>query len=1168
MKRLLISSLFSFICLGSYLLADEEEYASFIVNNSGIDSCAIGLPVITSAEQSVTQSIQQQWTMLPGEQCTKLTYYGYNPGKAITRHFEVWMGRINDFAFFVQNLFVPKEKLQKVFDGECTIAQGGSKEEPIALLEIPFDVPFIANNYTYTCIQILSSGEATNDVFFQVCNSGKGLYTIGSSGEQQTVNDVAIDYTIKSKVNHYLGNVKNQESRPIAEAKIIMKSNYAQYETATDEAGNFDISITRDCKYDCLVMASGHTFFYESHAQFLPNLPIQYELFDKFSYKAGKRYTIMLPYEPNAEVGKYFRFDRVEGSMFIFEREFAPQANCPYVFVPSKDMQLDVNGLELSLEPICIEIDKVRFIGAYGQSFMVVSTNNASWHGENPVHDGQEMSGTYLPLQGVLYWDSMQYPGAELVFNDPTPTYRPFIEEGKRWTYVRTPDHPAYSPYFYEYYLEGDTVIGGQKCLKLFSENEYNDNKVIYKGSLYEEDKKVYAFLPEQGTADLLYDFGCEVDDEICVSEGRMLVTDIIQREYDGMTLRFYNLLWLSDDGMHNVDGCVWVEGIGGLIDFFQTVPTIGSSKWLYRCEVNGEALYRYEYVQPKYTEEDYHEMAIEGKTWNYIHHYIDEKGTHVEEPYSYVVRGDTIIEQKICKKLYYQDSKTERFVCALWETGRDLMKCPSGSESWQRTYQFGRTDIGRVFDWDSKQGTGRVFWMLHDRDTITVNGMDYYRLTFYSKTIDGGTTGMLTTIEDGPDVWHEIWVEGVGSELNGIEDPVHEKPLNNEDYTRFVSCYEDGVCIFTANDFRMEKPDPATTYRPFIEEGKVWKVGSPDLLGEIYCLDTYYFEGDTIVGNKTCKKMMCHTEWKESYGHEPWTGYVGALYEESKRTYIAHPGSQQFVLLYDFAAPVGTTIDFYDGYEQMPSSCLISKKYMSTDSIFHGMVTEIKMYDPDLQLMTSTTYSEWREGVGYNCIQNVYNLNKNTDKETLKSCTVGDEVLYYNPKPIDTITPVGGEVKKQWLDFTHTTKPRPKAPMRSSHSATEEESLTGEYSAKELFVSLQSLSGVYTIRLTDAAGNEVYCKEVQTSNVVALNTDLTQYAEGTYTLTVENAAELYTATLSLPLVDDAVRDLPSSLLSQPSSLPTWTDLSGRRLTTPPTQKGVYIRNSRKVLIK
>ena len=94
---------------------------------------------------------------------------------------------------------------------------------------------------------------------------------------------------------------------------------------------------------------------------------------------------------------------------------------------------------------------------------------------------------------------------------------------------------------------------------------------------------------------------------------------------------------------------------------------------------------------------------------------------------------------------------------------------------------------------------------MLHKIDTITVNDTDFRRLEFFSKTIDGGTPGMLKTIEDGPDVWHEIWVEGVGSELNGIEDPVHEKPLNDKDYTRFVSCYENGRCIFTAKDFRTD---------------------------------------------------------------------------------------------------------------------------------------------------------------------------------------------------------------------------------------------------------------------------------------------------------------------------------------------------------------------------
>ena len=378
-------------------------------------------------------------------------------------------------------------------------------------------------------------------------------------------------------------------------------------------------------------------------------------------------------------------------------------------------------------------------------------------------------------------------------------SYRPLVEEGKRWTYVRSYDHPDYSPYHYWYYLQGDTVIGGQKCLKMFSENYNNDNIVRYVGSLYEENKKVYAFLPKHGTADLLYDFDCDVDDEIRTSEGRMLVTDIVQEEYGGIVMRIYHLFWFSDDGKHYIEGCKWIEGIGGCIDFFDTLPGYGNPTYLVCCEVNGEVLYKY--IQPKYTEEGYHEMAIEGKRWNYIHHYEDEKGVH-EEPYSYVVKGDTVIGRTIQKKLYRQDGHSERYVCTLFEVGRDLKKLLPGTDAWIVPYQFGRHDFGRVYDWDSRQGKGRVYWMLHKIDTITVNDTDFRRLEFYSKTIDGGTPGMLKTIEDGPDVWHEIWVEGVGSELNGIEDPVHEKPLNDKDYTRFVSCYENGICIFTAQDF------------------------------------------------------------------------------------------------------------------------------------------------------------------------------------------------------------------------------------------------------------------------------------------------------------------------------------------------------------------------------
>ena len=86
--------------------------------------------------------------------------------------------------------------------------------------------------------------------------------------------------------------------------------------------------------------------------------------------------------------------------------------------------------------------------------------------------------------------------------------------------------------------------------------------------------------------------------------------------------------------------------------------------------------------------------------------------------------------------------------------------------------------------------------------DTISVRGQDFRRLIFFQKTIEGGSEGMLSTVEDGEDTWREIWVEGVGSQLTGIEPPKHEAPPVSNDYTRFVSCYENGVCIFTAEDF------------------------------------------------------------------------------------------------------------------------------------------------------------------------------------------------------------------------------------------------------------------------------------------------------------------------------------------------------------------------------
>jgi len=428
-------------------------------------------------------------------------------------------------------------------------------------------------------------------------------------------------------------------------------------------------------------------------------------------------------------------------------------------------------------------------------------------------------------------------------------------------------------------------------------------------------------------------------------------------------------------------------------------------------------------------------------------------------------------------------------------------------------------------------------------------------------------------------------------------EDPIVRKlTVQVEELEPYVDClwrYEVDMYFhlfqpeiqYIAVDDQGEHPVPVhdkeVPYRPFIEEGKVWKVGwFPGATTTAQRVDSYYFEGDTIVGDYSCKIMKCyHGETNQPWsGRAPWTEYVGSIYEEGQRVYCLFPGKEKFVLLYDFASAVGDTIEIYNGlaaYMQEMTKAIIMKRTYNDAEYYKGTSTFLALAIPEEidhkhEFWQIDEPNVWMEGVGNVGVplDNVFLCDWEGYYNSLMSCTIGDEVIY-------GVTSIGSEVKKQWLDFTHTTKPRPKAPrnnsqftIHNSHSATEEENLTGEYSAKELFVSLKPLTGPYTITLTDAAGNEVYRKEVQTSNVVALNTDLTKYAEGTYTLTVENAAEQYAATLSLPFDDVAVRDLPSSLTLQPSSLPTWTDLSGRQLSTPPSQKGVYIRDGRKILIK
>lgn len=376
-------------------------------------------------------------------------------------------------------------------------------------------------------------------------------------------------------------------------------------------------------------------------------------------------------------------------------------------------------------------------------------------------------------------------------------------------------------------------------------------------------------------------------------------------------------------------------------------------------------------------------------------------------------------------------------------------------------------------------------------------------------------------------------------------------------------------------------------SYRPLIEEGKVWRTGVTFPNISFSHLYDYYIQGDTIIDNHACKKLMrSELQYPQNYPEHIDTTYAASLYEEGQRVYVVLPGESHLELAYDFASPVGSHIDI-DGF-----NIIVTRKEEKATGCFKGRCTYVGLEE---EYEDISFESCWIEGVGL-ALNPLYSLNELLPtgllKELLIFCFVNDEVLYYNSDIFDGdiygLTPQAGEVKRQWLDFTHIKKPRPRAPGKERRGMIDDEggdaeTLTGEYSIKDLFVNFKPLLGAYTITVTDANDEEVYHKEVQTDNVIALNTALSTYAPGTYTLTVENAEEAYTATF---ILDDetAVRDIPSdSTVNHKSVNSKYYDLSGRQIPqssflkgqasklerlTRHLPKGIYIRDGKKVVVR
>ena len=349
----------------------------------------------------------------------------------------------------------------------------------------------------------------------------------------------------------------------------------------------------------------------------------------------------------------------------------------------------------------------------------------------------------------------------------------------------------------------------------------------------------------------------------------------------------------------------------------------------------------------------------------------------------------------------------------------------------------------------------------------------------------------------------------------------------------------------------------PQMDYRPFVEEGKVWKVGTiPTALDSpVQVVDYYYFDGDTIIGGKTCKQMMCQRYVSPNYSNEYWTPRpsltkVGAWYEEDKKVYSFDERQQTMTLKYDFSLEANDTLHFLneDGFPPF----IIGPKQTGGIEGFKGVYREIMIG----QDMHNTI---WLEGVGVRDapFRNAYDPRADLVPEFLISCTVGDEIIYLNDRYEDEATPESMGARKNRFDFSHTIKTKPKAPMRREG----EMALYGEYSQQQLAIHLNPLDDAYLVRITDETGKDVYQKAINAGSIVGLNIDISTYAKGHYTVTVENSNESFTGEFEAQTTGiEAISYQPSTVRHH------IYNLQGQRLST--LQKGLNIVNGQKIYVK
>ena len=169
--------------------------------------------------------------------------------------------------------------------------------------------------------------------------------------------------------------------------------------------------------------------------------------------------------------------------------------------------------------------------------------------------------------------------------------YAPLAEDGKVWHMEWFVDPELENlNYEFDYFIDGDTVIAGQTCKKVYTRNQYNMGDVAYSCALLEEGRKVSLIEEGQETARLIFDFNVTAGNSYSDSYGY---------NFSVREVRLVNM-----HGIYRHAYCIvhefgpdyptwWIEGIGstkGPTDA-NIEQLVGDMRDFKSCEVNGQVV-------------------------------------------------------------------------------------------------------------------------------------------------------------------------------------------------------------------------------------------------------------------------------------------------------------------------------------------------------------------------------------------------------------------------------------------------------------------------------------------------------------------------------------------------------------------------------------------------